>query len=171
MKRPDLKLLIWLAAVIACCPVLAQQKAEIVDLAGLQKVIQGPGTEVRVINFWATWCGPCVKELPLLEKLNQERKDVKVTLVSLDLDLDPNPEKVHKFVSRKKIQSSVLILDAGNPNEWIDKVDPQWSGALPATLVVNSKTGKRTLIERELHEGELEKLISEISENRDKQKL
>jgi thiol-disulfide isomerase/thioredoxin len=140
----------------------AQARAEIVDLAGLQKVIQAPGTEVRVINFWATWCGPCIKELPLLEKLGQERKDVKVTLVSLDLDLDPNPEKVHKFVQRKKIQSAVLILDAGSGNDWIDKVDKRWSGALPTTLIVNSKTGKSTLVERELREGDLERLIMEI---------
>src|SRR5678809_665594 len=112
MKRIDLRLFIWLAAALFSQQVLGQQKAEIVDLAGLQKVIQAPGGEVKVINFWATWCGPCVKELPLLEKLGQERKDVKITLVSLDLDLDPNPEKVHKFVAKKKLQSHVLILDA-----------------------------------------------------------
>lgn len=67
--------------------------------------------KIQVINFWATWCAPCVKELPLFEKLGQERKDVKVTLVSMDLDLDPNPDKVYRFIARKKIQSEVLILD------------------------------------------------------------
>ena len=147
---------------LAGAPASAQVKAQIVDLTGLQKVIKGPGSEVRVINFWATWCAPCIKELPLLEKLGQERPDVKVTLVSLDLDLDPNPEKVHKFVQRKKLKSDVLILDAGNPNEWIDQVDKRWSGALPATLIVNTKTGKSKFVERELHEGDLEKLISEL---------
>ena len=162
MKWYDLKLLLLLAAGLTCSRVLAQQRAEIVDLAGLQKVIQAPGAGVKVINFRATWSAPSVKELPLLEKVGQEREDVEVTLVSLDLDLDPNPDKVHKFVARKKIQSPVLILDAGNPNEWIDKVDTRWSGALPATLIVNSKTGKRTFVERELHEGELEKLITEV---------
>jgi thiol-disulfide isomerase/thioredoxin len=162
MKPSSLILPVLLCASLSVTKASAQVRAEIVDLAGLQKVIQAPGTEVRVINFWATWCGPCVKELPLLEKLGQERTDVKVTLVSLDLDLDPNPEKVHKFVQRKKIKSSVLILDAGSGNEWIDKVDKRWSGALPATLIVNSKTGKSTLFERELHEGDLEKLIAEI---------
>lgn len=153
---------VCLSAVATNFPASAQSRAEIVDLAALLKVIKAPGNEVRVINFWATWCGPCIKELPLLEKLGQERGDVKVTLVSLDLDLDPNPEKVHKFVQRKKIQSSVLILDAGNPNDWIDKVDTRWSGALPATLVVNSKNGKSTFVERELREGDLEKLIAEV---------
>jgi thiol-disulfide isomerase/thioredoxin len=153
-------LLLWMAWPIPT--VSAQSKATIVDLAALQNVIQGSDSGVRVINFWATWCGPCVKELPLLEKLGQDRKDVQVTLVSLDLDLDPNPEKVHKFVQRKKILSTVLILDAGNPNDWIDKIDKRWGGSLPATLVVNGKTGKRAFIDHELHDGELEKMITEV---------
>jgi thiol-disulfide isomerase/thioredoxin len=149
-------------AVLACPSAVAQQKARIVDLAGLQNAMKAPGTEVKVINFWATWCAPCIKELPLLEKLGKDNMDISVMLVSLDLDLDPNPEKVHRFVQRKKLQSPVLILDAGDPNIWIDKIDSNWSGALPATLVVNTRTGKRAFVERELHEGDLEKLVAEV---------
>ena len=137
-------------------------QAKIVKLPELQKVINDPSDQVKVINFWATWCGPCIKELPLFEKLNKERKDVAVTLVSMDMDLDPNPEKVNKFVTRKKLASSVLILDEQNPNTYIDKIATEWSGALPATLVVNTKTGKRKFVEKELHEGDLEKLLDEV---------
>ena len=137
-------------------------QARIVKLPELQKVMSDPSTEIKVINFWATWCGPCIKELPLFEKLNRERKDVAVTLVSMDMDLDPNPEKVHKFVARKKIESPVLILDETNPNNYIDKIAEEWSGALPATIVINTKTGKRKFVEKELHEGDLEKLIDEV---------
>jgi thiol-disulfide isomerase/thioredoxin len=140
----------------------AVAQAKIVKLAELKRVMETPGEEIRVINFWATWCAPCIKEMPLFEKLNRERKDVVVTLVSMDLDLDPNPAKVHKFVERKKIASRVLILDESNPNAYIDEIEKQWSGALPATIVINSKTGKRKFVERELHEGELEKLIDEV---------
>ena len=138
------------------------QSAELVKLEGLEQIIQKEMEQIQVVNFWATWCGPCIKELPLLEKLNADRNDVRVRLVSMDMDLDPDPEKVRKFVSRKKILSQVLILDERNPNLWIDKVDKNWSGALPATLVVNNKTGKRKFVERELHEGELESLIAEV---------
>jgi thiol-disulfide isomerase/thioredoxin len=140
------------------------QKPTMIKLADLQKLINTPTDQIKVINFWATWCGPCVKELPLIEKLQQERKDVKVSLVSLDIDLDPNPEKVYRFVDRKKIKSEVLILDERNPNSWIDKVEKEWSGALPATLVINGKTGKRKFVEKELHEGDLEKLIAEVQQ-------
>ncbi len=138
------------------------QQAERVSLDKLLSVITARGDQVQIINFWATWCAPCVKEMPLLEKLNQERSDVKVTLVSMDLDLDPNAEKVYKFVTRKNIRSQVLMLDESNPNSWITRIDKNWSGALPATLVVNHATGKRKFHERELHEGDLEKLIEEV---------
>ncbi|MGC1241103.1 MAG: TlpA disulfide reductase family protein [Chryseosolibacter sp.] len=118
--------------------------------------------KIHVINFWATWCGPCVEELPLFEKLATERADVDVTLVSLDLDLDPNPEKVYRFISRKKIQSRVVLLDEPDPNLWISKIDDQWSGALPATIIINHRTGKRKFIGAALKEGELEKYIDAL---------
>jgi len=142
-------------------PVSAQQ-VPLIRLAELQKLMDAPSDEVKVVNFWATWCAPCIKELPLFEKINQDRKDAKVTLVSMDIDLDSNPEKVYKFVSRKKLQSQVVILNERNPNDWIDKIEKEWSGALPATLLINTKNGKRKFVEKELHEGELEKLIDEI---------
>src|SRR6185369_10613606 len=110
------------------------QGTELVKLERLQQLIQGEKEQIQVINFWATWCAPCLKELPLFEKLNGDRKDIHVRLVSMDMDLDPNPEKVRKFVTRKKIQSEVLILDERDPNSWIDKLEKSWSGAIPATL-------------------------------------
>jgi thiol-disulfide isomerase/thioredoxin len=140
----------------------ASAQADQIKLKDLQHIINTPAEKVQVINFWATWCAPCVKEIPLFEKLNQENKEVDVTLVSMDYDLDPNPEKVYRFISRKSLQSKVLILTERNPNSWIDKIDKSWSGALPATLVVNTKTGKRKFVQKELQEGEVEKMIEEV---------
>ncbi len=135
---------------------------DLIRLSDLQKEIRAPGS-VKVINFWATWCAPCVKELPFFEKVNQDNKDVQVLLISMDYDLDPNPEKVKKFIDRKKIKSKVVILAEENPNDWIDKIDKNWTGALPSTLIINPTSGKRKLVQGELKEGELEKLIDEIS--------
>jgi thiol-disulfide isomerase/thioredoxin len=139
------------------------QKAEIIKLERLQKIIHEKSDKIQVLNFWATWCGPCVKELPLFEKLNASAQtDVKITLVSLDLDLDPDPAKVYKFIERKNLQSEVLILDEKDSNAWIDKIDKNWSGALPATIIINQRTGQRKFVGKELHEGDLERLIEEI---------
>lgn len=147
---------------LAACGMAQAQAIRTIKIEELQKMISDKGEHIQVINFWATWCAPCVKEIPLFEKLNAERKDVEVSLVSIDMDLDPNPEKVYRFVERKKLQSNVYILEAANPNKWIDLIDESWSGAIPATLIVNSKTGKRTFIERALQEGELEKLVERL---------
>ncbi|MEY4930156.1 MAG: hypothetical protein RI909_880 [Bacteroidota bacterium] len=138
------------------------QQAEQIRLKDLQQLINTPTSKVQVINFWATWCAPCVKEIPLFEKLNQVNKNVEVTLVSMDFDLDPNPEKVYRFMTRKKLLSKVVILAESNPNNWIDKIDKSWSGALPATLIINTQNGKRRFVQKELQEGDLEKMIEEV---------
>ena len=141
------------------------QNAEIIQLDRLQKILNQKTDNVLVVNFWATWCAPCVKELPLFEKLNAEKPDhVKITLVSMDLDLDPNPDKVFRFIERKKLLSEVFLLNEPNANDWIDKIDKHWNGALPATIVINQRTGQRIFVEKELHDGDLEKLIQKVQE-------
>lgn len=157
MKSRFLVLLFWSLSLMA-----AAQEAKKIKLNDLQQLINSPSEHIQVINFWATWCAPCVKEIPLFEALRKENEAVDVTLVSMDYDLDPNPDKVNRFIARKKLQSKVVILAETDPNSWIDKIDRDWQGALPTTLVVNTKTGKRKLVQKELHEGELEKLIAEV---------
>ena len=139
------------------------QTIESVKLADLQKIIHSSSERTLVINFWATWCAPCIKEIPLFEKLHKESKEVDVLLVSMDYDLDPNIQKVEKFQSRKKIQSRILFLMESDPNAWIEKIDKRWSGALPATLVINSKNGKREFVQGELEEGDLEKIVTKVT--------
>lgn len=134
-----------------------------IKLKDLQKLLTAKSDRIQVINFWATWCAPCVKEIPLFEKLRTNNSNVDITLVSMDFDLDPDPAKVERFVTRKALKNKVVILAETDPNSWIDKIDKTWSGALPATLIINTQTGKRKLIQKELHEGDLEKLITEVS--------
>lgn len=155
----------YLVALLVCLSTtftLCAQNAKMIKIDGLQKMIDGKSDKIQVINFWATWCAPCIKELPQFEKVNASRDDITISLVSVDIDLDPNPDKVYRFVDRKKLKSNVYILDETNPNSWIDKIDPAWSGAIPATLIVNSQTGKRKFVEKELKEGELDELIESI---------
>lgn len=143
-----------------CLSALAQPR--VVKLAELEKRLSAPSDQIQIINFWATWCGPCVKEMPLIEKVGLQRNDIRITLVSMDLELDENPDRVFKFVERKQIKSEVIILDAPDINSWIDRIDKRWNGSLPATIVINTKTGKRAFAEKELKDGELETLIESV---------
>lgn len=144
---------------------LSTAQAQIISLKQLQEIISSPSDKIKVINFWATWCAPCVKELPLFEQIHSARNDVSVLLVSMDMDLDPDPDKVYKFIARKKITADVLILNESNSNSWINEIDPNWTGALPATLLLNTTTGKRVFLERQLKQGELEAAVNELKEN------
>ena len=109
-----------------------------------------------VVNFWATWCAPCVKELPFFERLNEDYKDknVKVILVSLDF-----PKKIESqllpFLERKKINSTVYVLDDPDANSWIEKIDKSWSGAIPATIIYKGEN--KSFYEKSFTYEELEK--------------
>lgn len=138
------------------------ENVRIVNLSELKALMSGPSENVLVINFWATWCAPCIQELPMLEELNASAPDVDVLLVSMDLDLDPDPQKVYRFVVRWQLKSQVLLLDEPDPNSWIDRVEPSWSGALPATLIIHPHTGKRIFVEGQLKEGELQDMLDRI---------
>lgn len=110
---------------------------------GLKPLLEKNDDKVYVVNFWATWCAPCVKELPYFEKIGEEYKDknVEVLLVSLDF---PNQvdKKLIPFINQKQLQSEVVLLDDTNENVWINAIDESWSGALPATLIYSNKNRK-----------------------------
>jgi thiol-disulfide isomerase/thioredoxin len=135
------------------------QTAEVVKFDALKNIIEA-SQNIQVINFWATWCAPCVKELPYFEALYSNNSNVSITLINLDFA--DKIDKVNTFITRKSIKSKVLLLDEIDYNAWIDKVDESWSGAIPATLIINPSNGKRKFVEASLQEGDLEKLIKEV---------
>jgi thiol-disulfide isomerase/thioredoxin len=100
-----------------------------------------------VVNFWATWCKPCVAELPYFEQLNEAYKAEKVKVLLVSLDFSSQLEKkVIPFLEKRALQSEVILLDDPDANSWIDKVDANWSGAIPATVIF--KGTKRGFFER-----------------------
>ena len=108
-----------------------------------------------VVNFWATWCLPCVKELPYFEYLRQEYKDkgVEVVLISLDFPKQKS-KRLIPYINTKKLQSQVIHFDDFNEQEWIPAIAEDWTGAIPATLIYNS--GKRKFYEQSFTYKELE---------------
>jgi thiol-disulfide isomerase/thioredoxin len=117
-----------------------------------EKYLQIEDDNIHVVNFWATWCAPCVKELPYFEAVNQEYKDknVKVLLVSLDFNL----KKLNSFLAKNELKSEKVLLDDPDQNAWIPKVAKEWSGAIPATVIY--KKGKRKFYEHSFTKAALE---------------
>jgi len=136
------------------------QQVPVVKFEALEKVISSKSDSIAVINFWATWCAPCVKELPFFEKVHAEHPEIKMLMVNLDFA--DKLDKVIAFVKRKEIKSPVVLLDDIDYNTWIDRVDTSWGGAIPATLIINQKTGQRKFVDHELHAGELQNLIDAV---------
>ncbi len=121
----------------------------------LKPLLEKDDDKTYVVNFWATWCAPCVKELPYFETLKKEyaSKNVEVLLVSLDFPKQVD-KKLIPFINKKQLRSEVVLLDDVNENVWISAIDKSWSGALPATLIYNKN--KRKFYEQSFDYKELE---------------
>lgn len=117
--------------------------------------------DIHVYNFWATWCAPCIRELPQFESINNAFGNVDVTLISID-DVDLLEKKVKPFLQKKNIKSQVVLLDETDFNEIIPGVDDSWSGAIPATVIVDCRNGEQLFFEKEFKEGELKETINKI---------
>jgi len=115
-----------------------------------------------VVNFWATWCKPCVEELPNFEKLNSNYKDKKVKVILVSMDMSKQVEtNLLPFIKRKKLQSKVIYLNDPDANAWIEKVDKSWSGAIPATVIY--KNNERKFYEQSFTYEALEKEVQSIT--------
>lgn len=112
------------------------QSQNIIGRDELQYLINKQDDTLRIFNFWATWCKPCVQELPYFEQVNAQNfnKKQKLYLISLDFP-ESIKRKLKPFIKNKGIQSEVIVFDGGNPNVWINQIDSSWSGSIPATLL------------------------------------
>ena len=124
------------------------QNVKLLNIDQLNERVKNGKDSTYVVNFWATWCAPCIKELPHFEKLQTAYKSdkVKVLLVSVDFKSKLSSAVV-PFVKRKNIKNEVFLLNESSPQEYIDRIDPSWSGSIPATLFI--KGNKRKFVESE----------------------
>jgi thiol-disulfide isomerase/thioredoxin len=114
-----------------------------------------------VINFWATWCSPCVKEIGYFEEVHRLYQSEKLNVVMVSLDFpDQVEQRVIPFLKEKGITARVVLMTDLNYNDWIDQVDPSWSGAIPATLIY--KNGERIFLEKEVSREELFNHVKQI---------
>jgi thiol-disulfide isomerase/thioredoxin len=134
MKKLLFPLLLMLLTVEA-----RSQDIPVMDFDRLAPLLQMENDTLYMVNFWATWCMPCVQEMPDIVKFADEMEDQKFRLILVSLD-DPGQmeSRVKPFVKRYGIDGKVILLDDPDANSWIPKVHPDWMGAIPATLFYSS---------------------------------
>ena len=141
-------------------PSFSQTRPQVVNLEQLQKLYIKDNDTTYVLNFWATWCSPCVEEMPFVDGLTQDFKDKKVKVILACMD---DPEDIDTLVMpyliKQKIQSQVVIFSEPKPNHWIPIFNKDWTGAIPATLIRNGKTGREEFYQRKFGKGELNKIV------------
>jgi thiol-disulfide isomerase/thioredoxin len=129
------------------------QRVKIEELAAYIKKADHP----LIVNFWATWCVPCVHELPYFQAGAKKYSEQKVELVLVSLDFAPDyPKKIEEFLKKNQYSGSFYWLDETNADHFCPKIDERWDGAIPASLFLNPKTGYRSFYERQLTEPQLE---------------
>ena len=135
-----------------------------VTIAQLEQLMRGTADSLYVFNFWATWCAPCREEMPYLERVTEEYAGDKVRVFLVSVDEERFVEsQLEPFVQKHKLRSTVLWLDGGNPNSWIDRVSPEWGGNIPVTFFAYPSRGILELHDREITYEELTRYINRFN--------
>ena len=159
MKRV-FSLTITFFAILSCFG----QEIRRVKITEVEKIIAESKTPL-IINMWATWCKPCIEELPYFQDEVKKYDSLQLLLVSLDFE-EAFPDGIKKFMKKRKVTAPVLWLDETNADYFCPKIDTKWSGAIPATLFINNKTGYRNFIEERISREKLQQEIMAILEKR-----
>ncbi|PRD56284.1 TlpA family protein disulfide reductase [Sphingobacterium gobiense] len=114
---------------------LSAQDIKTVKYEQMEEIIDQKVDKLTIVNFWATWCAPCIEEIPhFVTVFNQYRESADLDIIFVSLDRLINIKEVAKVTKRYKMPGELLLLDdAKRFNEWIPKVHPDWQGNIPAT--------------------------------------
>ena len=149
-------LMVLLAFTVTTTEAQDIQKWKLSDLKTAIKKADKP----TIYNFWATFCLPCLEEVPYFQQLVKKYDSLGVRLVFISLDPSENyPQKLKSFTTKHNFKYPVKFLDETDADAFCPAVDKNWSGAIPATLFINNKSGYRKFFEEQLSRVQLEKEI------------
>lgn len=142
---------------------LPAQGPPAVTLDALMRRVEAAPDTVFVLNFWATWCRPCVEEMPYFEVAGKEYADRKVKVIFVSLDLKSEyAGRLPAFLKKRRFDNEVLWLDEPKIQTKIDAVDPTWTGAIPATLFLHGRSQLRRFHEGDYNQATLNAALDDI---------
>src|SRR5215471_10062568 len=135
------------------------QDVKAVKVTELSKTIRESKTPL-IVNFWATFCVPCIQEMPYFQEVAKQYKSQNVSLLFVSLDLkEAYPVKVNAMAKKLQLTSPVVWLNETNADYFCPKIDTTWSGGMPSSLFVNNATGYHRFFEDQLSKEKLENTI------------
>jgi thiol-disulfide isomerase/thioredoxin len=147
----------------AVLPAFGQSSIKVYSYEELKPLLNRASDTTFIINFWATWCVPCIKELPDFEKLNAKYKDEKFKMILVSLDFKKSLEsRLIPYVEKNELKAEVILLYEPDANAWIPQVDDSWTGAIPATVIYNSAQSFRKFREGSYTYNELNEIVKHL---------
>lgn len=127
----------------------SQNNIAVINAKELQERLTLENDTIYVINFWATWCPPCMSEMPIFMEFGVLNKDVKMKMLLISFDYtDKINERIIPFIENFDITEEVVVFDTPPGVEWMEYVYPNYTGSIPATLIY--KNNKHVF-----HDGEI----------------
>jgi thiol-disulfide isomerase/thioredoxin len=137
----------------------------LMDLAAIKRAVHG-GRPV-LVHFWASWCGPCLDELPLVDKFARDARAQGVDVVSLSLDQPSRAAHVVKVLTQKAPSLTRNIVNVGaDADAFINEIDAEWEGAIPAVFAYDSQGRLRGRLIGEASRRDLDGLAARIVKSR-----
>ena len=112
---------------------------EPVDANGLKALRQNDSSKVRLVTFWATWCGPCVSEFPEFVTINRMYRQRPFEMITVAANYPDEQKEVLAFLRKKQSSGKNLIFGDKDKYKLMEAFDPKWSGALPFTMLIGPK--------------------------------
>jgi len=150
---------ISIATIAISLNINAQKTVDLINTKELATLINTSNSKLTIFNFWATWCGPCIKEIPYFEKATDSFDQI--TLYFISVDLIDQHGKVIELIKKKDISSKTFLLNEKDPDNFIRMINEKWSGSIPATLIVKENSEK-FFFEKSFKEEELLETITNL---------
>jgi thiol-disulfide isomerase/thioredoxin len=107
-----------------------------IDLAGVAALARNDGKKLRLVNLWATWCGPCVAELPEFVTINRMYRGRPFELVTISLDEPDQHAQALEVLSKNHVAATNYILASDDRDAFAEALDREWPGPVPYTLLI-----------------------------------